>query len=145
MGLHALYVLSGMLGAVEVRFNSCAAQQRNARLLLLALAPMLLFAGHWPSRLDIPGTDYYLSVPFAAPGPGEEHDHGRHCHADAGSCSDVPASSGAGFAMMHEAVAAGPIGGLLLAIGLWWWRPTARLTVHPELRPPRPAGGALAS
>lgn len=134
-----------MLGAVEVRSNSRAAQQRNARLLLLALAPMLLFVGHWPSRLDIPGTDYYVSMPFATPGTGEEHDHGRHCHADAGSCSDVPAATGAGFAMMQEAVAAGPIGGLLLALGLWWWRPTIRLTVDPELPPPRRAGLAFAS
>ena len=119
-------------------------QRRISILLALSLFPMLTFMGHWPAAVPIPGTDEYLSVPFAGQARQEEeetHDHGQHCHGDSASCSDVPALAGTGFALMQEVLAVFTAGGLLWAAALQWWKPLRPNSVLPELQPPRMAPG----
>ncbi len=117
-------------------------QRRAALWLLLALLPMLTFAGHWPSHIDIPGTNLYVTLPFASQAhdhAGAGDDHGRHCHANAANCSDVPAAAGVSFALMNETIATLGVGALMVAIALASWQAPPALAISPELRPPKRA------
>lgn len=119
-------------------------QRKVSILLALSLVPMLTFMGHWPAAVPIPGTDQYLSVPFAGHASEEEegaHDHSQHCHGDSASCSDVPALAGTSFALMEEVLAVFTAGGLLWAAALQWWMPLRPNSLLPELQPPRMALG----
>jgi hypothetical protein len=116
-----------------------AGRRRASFILAFALLPTLTFFGHWPAELPIPGTAYYLALPGAAPASGEDdgHDHSRHCHADAGSCSDAPASAGVTFAILNEFVTLLGASGIFLLLALRWWNPGEGFTPSPELEPPR--------
>ncbi len=116
-----------------------AGRRRASLILALALLPTLTFFGHWPAELPIPGTSYYLALPGAAPASPEDdgHDHSSHCHADAASCSDVPATAGVTFAVLNDVVALLGVSGLLLLLALRWWKPGEGFTPSPELEPPR--------
>ncbi|HML97851.1 MAG TPA: hypothetical protein PKD75_05175 [Tepidiformaceae bacterium] len=122
-----------------VRLSSVAGRRRASWLLVLALLPTLTFFGHWPAELSIPGTGYYLALPGAAPAPAGDdgHDHSSHCHADASSCSDVPATAGVTFAILNECVALFGACGLFVLLALRWWKPGEGFTPSPELEPPR--------
>lgn len=111
-------------------------------MLILALLPTLTFFGHWPREVAIPGTGYYLAIPgspAAAPGgsTAQGHDHSSHCHADAASCSDVPATAGVSFAILNETLAFFGAGGLFVLLALCWWVPGESFTPSPEIQPPR--------
>lgn len=110
-----------------------------ALLLLLSLLPMVSFAGHWPTHIDIPGTDFYLTLPFA--GPVEEsaggHSHAEHCHEGAAGCSKTPSTAGVGFALMNESIMALGAGALLIAVAARTRRLGPDRGVLPELPPPR--------
>lgn len=124
---------------VGVRLSSVAGRRRASWLLVLALLPTLTFFGHWPAEISIPGTGYYLALPGAAPAPAGDdgHDHSSHCHADASSCSDVPATAGVTFAILNECVALFGACGLFVLLALRWWKPGEGFTPSPELEPPR--------
>lgn len=116
--------------------------QRVSILLLLSLLPMLTFMGHWPSAVDIPGTNQYLSIPLAGhqahdDGHGEEHSHTQHCHGNSASCSDVPVFAGVSFALMAEALALSVAAGLVWAVAIRWWQPRRSNSLVPELQPPK--------
>lgn len=134
----------GLPGMISVRTRQLA--------LLLAYLPSLLFIGHWPLAVDIPGTDLYIGLPLTPAarshaGPttpeGEGHDHAQHCHADLGACSDVPFTGASPFALLSEAVAFLGAAGLLLFVACGPWRPHHVMTVLPGRRPPRPLAFAL--
>lgn len=82
-------------------------------LLLLALAPMLTYFGHWPQvRVDVPGTGGYWELPFASGhgGAGHTHaaheaSHAQHCHSDMGSCLNGTSGAIAFAALLATAVA----------------------------------------
>ena len=57
-------------------------------LLLAAYLPALTFFGHWPLSIDIPGTSLYVGLPQS--GSSAVAGHESHCHAAAGSSSNVP-------------------------------------------------------
>lgn len=116
-----------------------AGRRRASWILAFALLPTLTFFGHWPAELPIPGTSYYLALPGAAPASPEDagHDHSSHCHADAASCSDVPATAGVTFAILNDVVALLGVSGLLVLLALRWWKPGQGFTPSPELEPPR--------
>lgn len=69
-------------------------------LLLAAYLPALTFFGHWPLSIDIPGTSLYVGLPES--GSSHEVGHESHCHASAGSSSDVPLTSPATVALLAE-------------------------------------------
>jgi hypothetical protein len=112
-------------------------------LLLVALAPMLTFMGHWPHSLPIPGTEMFVTVPFAGQpvelDEGGEHSHGQHCHGDSEGCSDAPAAAGVGLALLSTPLLPAGATGMFIALVLLWWRPRNLITVGPELEPPRRA------
>jgi hypothetical protein len=118
---------------------SAAATRRRALWLFLALLPMLTFAGHWPSQIDIPGTNFYLALPLASHAHVHDsgEDHGRHCHANAASCSDVPAPAGAGFALLSETLALLGAAALMVVVATRVQRAPAGRELSPELKPPR--------
>ena len=119
--------------------GSAAGARRMALWLLLSLMPMLSFAGHWPTHIDIPGTDFYLTVPFAGAVDAAEtgeHSHGEHCHEDAAGCSKTPSTAGVGFALMHESIAALGAGALLIAVAARTRRLRADGVILPEIPPP---------
>jgi hypothetical protein len=127
---------------VGVRFASPAGRRRASWILVLALLPTLTFFGHWPGQIPIPGTGYHLAIPgssTAAPAgaANEGHDHASHCHADAATCSDVPATAGVSFAILNETLALFGAGGLFVLLALRWWVPGEGFTPSPELEPPR--------
>jgi hypothetical protein len=106
-------------------------------LLLAAYLPVLTFFGHWPLSIDIPGTSLYVGLPDS--GSSHGHDHKNHCHADAGSCSDVPLTSTATVAALAESlllIAGDPplIG--VAEDGVAW---LAQANVTPTLPPPESA------
>ncbi len=108
--------------------------------LLIALLPMVSFVGHWPTHIDIPGTDLYVTIPFAGPVDGAEageHSHGGHCHEDAAGCSKTPSPAGVGFALMNESIMALGAAALLIAVAARTrgFRPDR--DVLPETPPPR--------
>jgi hypothetical protein len=109
--------------------------------LLLALAPMLTFMGHWPHSLPIPGTELFVAVPLAGqpvePGEGAEHSHGQHCHGDSEGCSDVPAAASPGFALLSPSALPSGASGFLILLILLSWQPNNSTTIGPELQPPR--------
>jgi hypothetical protein len=132
---------------VGVRLTSTVGRRAASWVLILALLPTLTFFGHWPQQVSIPGTNYYLAIPGspAAASEGEAsdgHDHSRHCHADAASCSDVPAASGVSFAVMNETLAFFGAGGLFVLLALRWWVPGEGFTPSPEIQPPRTLAAA---
>lgn len=104
---------------------------------------MLTFMGHWPTSVAIPGTDLYVAVPFAGaePGHGEatHHDHAKHCHGDAASCTDAPAAAGVSIALVTGLVTLPVAGGLLSFALLVAALPLVAWSVAPDRRPPRPA------
>lgn len=116
-------------------------RQRQLTLaLLVAYLPSLLFLGHWPLQLDIPGTDFYVGLPK----PGDSathsdsgHDHARHCHEGASSCGDVPVISSATVALLHETLSIETDEASLFAPTSEWWAPHGSRTVAPEPPPPR--------
>lgn len=125
-----------------VHLRTAAGRRRASWILILALLPTLTFLGHWPGQISIPGTDYYLAIPGSASAPSGDtstsaHDHTRHCHADAASCSDVPAAAGVSFALMNETLALIVAGGLFVLLALRWWVPGEGFSPSPELEPPR--------
>lgn len=133
-----------------MRLSSARMRRRASWVLLAALLPMLTFMGHWPASLPIPGTDLYVSVPFAGAEQAHSHEaeadeasHEQHCHAGAASCSDIPAAAGVSFGLMNQPVAF-VIGGLLLLMGVRWWQPRASTTISPVLQPPRQGLSPLA-
>lgn len=131
---------TGILNDVTLSVGTAAKQRRMAFWLLLSLLPMLTFVGHWPTHLDIPGTNLYLTVPFAGPlegEPGNGHSHDDHCHEDASGCSKTPTTAGAGFALMNETIAALGGAALLIAIAARTRRLRPDRGVLPELPPPR--------
>jgi hypothetical protein len=131
--------------SVGLPFPSSRASRRVSWVLLAALLPMLTFMGHWPTSVPIPGTNLYVSLPFAeaeghshsSEDASSEGDHSQHCHSGPASCGDAPAAAGASFATLSMAVSFA-IGGALLLLTLRWWRPLAPHTIAPALRPPRP-------
>lgn len=133
--------LTAILFAVNLTSATAAGRRRLALWLLIALLPMLTFAGHWPTHIDIPGTGLYLTLPFAGPvqGDANAHDHGQHCHDDATGCSKTPSTAGVGFAMMNESIAALGAATLLIAVALRARSLSAPRELIPELRPPRTA------
>jgi hypothetical protein len=139
-----------------MRLSSARTRRRVSWALLAALLPMLTFMGHWPASLPIPGTDLYVSVPFAGAEQAHSHEagagagagadeasHEQHCHAGAAGCSDIPAAAGVSFGLMNQPVAF-VIGGLLLLMGVRWWQPRASTTISPVLQPPRQGLSPLA-
>lgn len=108
-------------------------------MLLVALAPSILYVGHWEPRFDIPFTSYYWGIPEDWGGHGENEDtssHADHCHGDS-SCAGKPVSAGATVALLREHVAyLGTFGLLAIVVGAWW-SPRQRLTAGPETPPPR--------
>jgi hypothetical protein len=141
---------------VGMRLSSARTRRRVSWALLAALLPMLTFMGHWPASLPIPGTDLYVSVPFAGAEQAHSHEagagagagadeasHEQHCHAGAAGCSDIPAAAGVSFGLMNQPVAF-VIGGLLLLMGVRWWQPRASTTISPVLQPPRQGLSPLA-
>ena len=112
--------------------------------LLLAMLPMLTFMGHWPASFDIPGTSYYVGMPFTgAQGHshegGEGHDHSSHCHGDSASCSDVPAQAGVSFGLMTEAIALVVAAAVLFAVAKTARTILREYVLSPEPQPPRRA------
>ncbi|MCO5202116.1 MAG: hypothetical protein M9925_10485 [Chloroflexi bacterium] len=125
-----------------VRLTSPAGRRRASWILVLALLPTLTFFGHWPEQISLPGTGYYLAIPGSSPVAPDGtanggHDHSSHCHADAATCSDVPATAGVSFAILNETVALFGAGGLFVLLALRWWVPGEGFTPSPELEPPR--------
>ncbi len=120
-------------------------RRRISILLAISLLPMLTFMGHWPEAVPIPGTDEYLSIPFAGRPLGDHHEEGgeheQHCHGDAASCTDVPALAGVSVGLAQEFLAVFTAGGLLWMVALHWWRPRRSNAIVPELLPPRVALG----
>ncbi len=139
-GLSRLSVSAAILANVRPTQPALSGQRRAALWLLLALLPMLTFAGHWPSHIDIPGTNFYLALPFATQGhehAGSTDDHGRHCHSNAASCTDVPAAAGVSFALMNESIAALGVGALMVAIAIRSRQSPLSTSISPERRPPK--------
>lgn len=119
----------------------------------LALLPSLLFLGHWGVSIRIPaaGVNVVL-VPASQAALGEHASkpqdrgrpygdkpdgHGRHCHGDAASCSDVPFAGAGGFAVLRDfAVGLGMASGSVLA-ALMVHVLAALHMPSPERRPPR--------
>jgi hypothetical protein len=102
---------------------------------------MLTFAGHWSIDLPLPGTSLRLELPLAAAAHGHDghdgHSHEDHCHADAASCSDVPVTSLASVALLHETIAFATAGGRLELLASGFWQPAHSEIVAPEPAPPR--------
>jgi len=69
-------------------------------LLLAAYLPALTFLGHWPLAIDIPGTSLYVGLPERT--SSHEAGHESHCHASAGSSSDVPLAESATVAVLAD-------------------------------------------
>lgn len=103
---------------------------------------MLTFAGHWSIELPVPGTSLRVQLPLVEAG-AHQHDghaqpgHEDHCHADAGSCSDVPVTSLASVALLHETIAFVTAGGRLEPLASGYWQPSHSEIVTPETTPPR--------
>lgn len=141
--------------------RAAAGHHARAWLLLLAILPTLTFMGHWPDiRIGIPGSTAWLTIPLASEGdhhhegtPGEhganpedehhsefgteEDGHGRHCHADAASCTNTPFTGISAFALLSESVALLGAGGFATLLVHQLWEPTSDLTPGPEFLPPR--------
>ena len=117
-----------------------------ARLLLVALLPTLLFAGHWQPSLSIPipGTGYSLGAPAVQDHAAHAGDHAGHCHSESAGCSQSPASQQAPVADFREMATTIGLSALaILAVALSW-RPTRSYEPVPEVRPPRVEDRALA-
>lgn len=130
-----------------VRLTSTVGRRAASWVLILALLPTLTFFGHWPEQIPIPGTGYYLAIPGSFPtvpdgAASDGHDHSSHCHADAASCSDVPATAGVSFAILNETLALFGAGGLFVLLALRWWVPGEGFTPAPEIQPPRTIAAA---
>jgi hypothetical protein len=127
---------------VGVRLASPAGRRRASWILVLAILPTLTFFGHWPEQVSIPGTGYSFAIPgsFSTVADGATsggHDHSSHCHADAASCSDVPATAGVSFALLNENLTLFGAGGLFVLLAVLWWVPGERFAPAPEIQPPR--------
>jgi hypothetical protein len=107
--------------------------------------PALSFMGHWPEDFGIPGTAYYVGLPFTG-SHGHTHEaganaadtHARHCHGDSASCSDVPATAGVSFGLANEALALTLAAGALLAVASANRAALRENVLAPDRRPPRP-------
>jgi len=127
----------------------------RSKFLLIAILPALTFFGHWPViTIHVPGAALDLTVPFvseesaheqaagtaAGAGAGsssDAHEHAQHCHADAGSCTDVPFTGASAFGLLDDTVAFLGAGALLTLIVATAWRPGRDAPIDPDLRPPR--------
>ncbi len=107
--------------------------------MVAALAPSLMFLGHWSVSIPVPGTGWYVGMPATPHRHTEESDdgHERHCHADAASCGDVPFAGASAFALLTDTVVLLGASGLLMALTLRYWEPSLSATIAPERRPPR--------
>ena len=107
--------------------------------MVAALAPSLMFLGHWSVSIPVPGTGWYVGMPATPHSHTEEADdgHERHCHADAASCGDVPFAGASAFALLTDTVVLLGASGLLWMLTLRYWEPSLSATVSPERRPPR--------
>lgn len=156
-----------MLAALDIPTTGrtyATARRQRGWVLLIAILPTLTFLGHWPRiEIPLPGTGAHVVLPFlqgdhvaidqadtvlhndgptARPHEHEE-DHGRHCHANAASCSDVPFTGASAFAMMHAAAASIGAESPATAIATTWWQPHGAFAVDPEIQPPRAASFAV--
>ncbi len=125
--------------AVRALLTGPNSRRRMAWALLVALAPTLMYAGHWNVHVELPG-GYYLGIPGGRQETaGDDEAHHRHCHGDSASCSEAPLTGGASVGHLAEATpvltGAAPVA-VLAAAG---WRPTSSLSPAPELLPPRGA------
>jgi hypothetical protein len=106
--------------------------------LLAAYLPSLVFLGHWPLRVDIPGTDLYVGLPKqAAHSHTEGHGHENHCHESAASCSDAPVVSTATVGLLEETISFQTDERAILAPSSEWWAPHQAQSIAPEPPPPR--------
>lgn len=108
-----------------------------AKALLAALAPMLLFIGHWEIVVPLPGADAYLVL-----GVNDDHhtdpgDHSQHCHGNAASCSDVPLTALSGLALLAQHLAAPAHDGQGQPVGVGAAGPHPDHVERPELPPPQ--------
>lgn len=110
-----------------------------AWLLFAAYLPSLSFVGHWEPHFDIPGTDYYVGLPHGAGHDHDHSDHAQHCHANLGSCSDLPLVSTATVGLLARSVEQGNMEGKGLLRPGDSWSPHAAIAPSPELPPPRTA------
>ena len=123
--------------------------QQVSWMLFVALLPTLLFFGHRPDvHVSLRGSGLTLTAPFIghSRGGAEVTDtesggtvahHDQHCHANVGSCSDVPFTGISAFALLSESVSCIGRAGALVGLECSSWQPTAEATVPPRLRPPR--------
>lgn len=104
-----------------------------AKSMLLAVILIVLAPDHW--HLPVPLLD---NREHAAQSESDEADeHGRHCHADVATCTDVPLASATGLAFLAAWLAFGVSAGgrwLRLGRGPAILRGTA---VSVEIPPPR--------
>lgn len=116
--------------------------RRASWVLFLSMLPMVTFLGHWPADFEIPGTRYYVGMPFTG-SHGHTHeandkdDHSSHCHGDSASCSDVPAAAGVTFGLMNEAIALVASAAALFAVAKAARTALRENVLSPEPQPPR--------
>ena len=105
--------------------------------MVIALAPSLLFLGHWSLEVPLPGGWHAaLGLQEASYGEGEAV-HAEHCHGES-SCSETQPLGLGGFALMGRALALLGAAALMFSTGT---RSGLRLrggVVAPEPMPPRP-------
>jgi hypothetical protein len=112
-------------------------RRRAAWLLFAGYLPSLLFLGHWDLQIDIPGTAYYVGLPGDT---GHSHaDHSQHCHADMGSCSDLPLVTAAPVALLAATVETPREDSRGFPAPSAGWHPAGTIDSAPDTPPPRAA------
>lgn len=119
-------------------------------LLLIGYLPSLTFLGHIPLDFNIPGTSFYVGMPELAGalthhdfvsttlvGDAYIHIHEEHCHTNMGSCSDVPYTGSASFAMMGWVISFLGVAAVAFALMDKWWRPKGEAPIRTPAPPPR--------
>lgn len=104
-------------------------------LLFAAMLPSLTFLGHWPLRIDVPGTNLYVGLPETADPGG--HDHTKHCHADAASCSDTPLTTTASIGMLADSLSFAGVSAPLIPLTLAHLPGADQAHVGPMNPPPK--------
>jgi hypothetical protein len=109
--------------------------------MLAALAPSLLYLGHWSVRLPVPGTNAFIAIGMQAEHQAQasEGGHEKHCHGTASCTDSPPAPVPIGFALLNEALALLAAAGLLVPVVVAGGRLRTLAAVPPLLPPPRPA------
>jgi len=113
----------------------------SVALLIVAIAPSILYVGHWEPRIDIPFTSYYWGIPESWQSAGGSHDdesHAEHCHGDS-SCTERPVTAGAGVALLRDDLEMLGAAGLLRAVFAAVRSPHLPGLQAPETPPPRRA------